>query len=74
MMSPRKKTGAAVGISIILIMLIMTLSIYIYRKRKYHKKSKYIVFSNPKYQREHLPSNDMISLDSPLTSGHSILA
>ena len=67
-------TGAAVGIIVALIIIAVVSGIYCYKRKKYGHKSKYIVFSNPKYHKDNLPGND-ISMDSPLTSSSlSILA
>ena len=67
-------TGAAIGIIVALLIIILVSGIYCYKKKKNSHKSKYIVFSNPNYNKENLPGND-ISMDSPLTSSSlSILA
>lgn len=67
-------TGAVVGIIVALLVIVLVSGIYCYKKKKYSHKSKYIVFSNPKYHKDNLPGND-ISMDSPLTSSSlSILA
>ncbi len=67
-------TGAVVGIIVAIVIIALVTGVYCYKRKKHSHKSKYIVFSNPKYHKDNLPGND-ISMDSPLTSSSlSILA
>ena len=73
---PDGGNDAVIIVVVVVFLFIAIIAVFFIIKRRRSHKSNYTEFSNPKYSREHLPTNENINLDSPLTwgQGHSVLA